>query len=378
MKKEIKISLLSVLCGVCAAAFSPAFAAPAVRSLGGAGTYSGVTSATAAKTNGAAAKTVRASAVRNTAANLGSVKTTTGSTSTRAASTPRLSIGKYLGGAVTAGGSTISKGDSVSGELAGNVDNLNQAIEVLQKQIVDLHQSFVAAADDENNAGFIIADDEPGKDGFKFELSVPTLVDHIKDDLSGQLGADVEMRHDTATGYIQYKDAEGNWVDLVVIPEMAGLDEMAASLADLESRLNNIVIPDVSGFLTADDLTDMENRLGKVESAVAGELQTEAKTIVAAINELKGKADAALTEENLDTLNQAVQSLDGEMEGLVGVVLGTESTGGLVGAVQEMGDALEGKIPKPSAGCGQDMICVLTYDGAEYKWVELQLPVEPK
>lgn len=373
MKKEIKISLLSLLCGVCAATFSPAFAAPAVRSLGGAGTYSGVSSATAAKANGASstgAKTVRASAVRSTAANLGSVKSgASDTTSTRVASTPRLSIGKYLGGAVTAGGSTISKGEGTNGELAGSVDSLHSAIEILQHQIRGLHQSIVDAADDEANAGFVIAKDKVGANNFVFELSVPTLVEHIKDDLSGQLAGNVEMQYNTETGYIQYKDAEGEWVDLITVPETGDLDEMAAKLSELEEKLNDVMIPGL-----AEGLAEMEDRLAGVESAVAGELQTEAKSIVAAINELKAKADNAMTSENLETLNK-------DMDALTDVVLGTDATAGLVGSVgaltesiKTVEDALEGKISNPGACDGISGICVLTYNGTEYKWIELQMP----
>lgn len=391
MKKQIKISLLSLVCGLCTATFSPAFGAPAVRSLGGAGTYAGVSSASAAKTSGAsAAKSVRASAVRNTAANLGSVKSTaTSASSTRSAATPRLSIGKYLGGAVSVGGSTISKGEA-GGELAGNVDDLQFAVDVLQKQIVDLHQSFVAAADDENNAGFVIADDEPGKDGFKFELSVPTLVEHIKDDLSGQLAGNVEMQYDTETGYIQYKDAEGKWVDLIIVPETGDLVEMAEKLTKLEEQINEKVIPAVSGFATKEelqavseaipDVSGLDARVDDVEAAVSLDgLQTEAKTIVGALNEIKAKADGALTSENLGQLNQ-------DVSGLKDMVLGTDATDGLldtVGALSQdmtdISDALDGKIPVPSVACsGGSGICVLTVKGNSYEWVELELPDTPK
>lgn len=385
MKKQIKISLLSLVCGLCTATFSPAFGAPAVRSLGGAGTYTGVSSATAAKTSGAsAAKSVRASAVRNTAANLGSVKSTaTSASSTRSAATPRLSIGKYLGGAVSVGGSTISKGEA-GGELAGSVDDLQGAVEVLQKQILDLHQSFVMAADDKDNAGFVVADDEPGKDGFKFELNVPKLVEHIKDDLSDQLGGNVDMRYDEESGYVQYKDAQGAWQDLSTVNTMAGLDELAADLVDLETRINNLNIPVVSG---------LDARVSAVEGMLAGDLQTQAQTIVAAINEVKAKADGALTSENLDQLNQDVGQLNQDVSGLKDMVLGTNTTDGLVNTVgalsqdmtdisqdmTDISDALDGKIPVPSVACsGGSGICVLTVKGNSYEWVELELPDTPK
>lgn len=396
MNKQIKISLLSLVCGLCAATFSPAFGAPAVRSLGGAGTYTGVSSATAAKTSGApAAKSVRASAVRNTAANLGSVKSVgTSTSSTRSAATPRLSIGKYLGGAVT--GTTITKGDSsTGGELAGSVDNLQGAVEVLQQKIENIHNDFQAAASGDNS-NFIKTTGAAGGDKFSFELNVPALVEYVKKDLSNQLGGNVEMRYDDATGYIQYKDAQGIWQNLVTVSTKAALDEMAAELENLEKQINEKVIPDVSGFATKEelqavseaipDVSGLDSRVGAVEAAVSLDgLQTEAQTIVGAINEIKAKADGALTDENLEQLNK-------DVDGLTDAVLGTDGTSGLVGAVgtltqdvqdvtaevQEMSTELDGKIPVPSAACAATSgICVLTVDGEGYKWIELQMPTNP-
>ena len=113
MKKELKISIMTVACVLCAAVVMPAFSASSVRSLGGAGTYAGTASAAAAKTNGESAgdavSSVRAGSLRvNNAAGA------TRSGSTRAATTPRLSIGKYLSGS-----SALSGGSSVSGSHAG-------------------------------------------------------------------------------------------------------------------------------------------------------------------------------------------------------------------------------------------------------------------
>ena len=117
MKKELKISIMSVACVLCATVVIPAFSASSVRSLGGAGTYSGASSAAAAKSDGTvdsgAINSVRAGSMRvNNVA--GATSGATRSGSTRAATTPRLSIGKYLSGS-----SAISGGASVSGSHAG-------------------------------------------------------------------------------------------------------------------------------------------------------------------------------------------------------------------------------------------------------------------
>ena len=88
MKNELKISTLSIVCVLCTAMAMPSFGAPAVRSLGGAGTYSSASSAasTGSKSTSTAKSTVRGGSMR-----VGDEKPTT-STSTRAAASPRLSI----------------------------------------------------------------------------------------------------------------------------------------------------------------------------------------------------------------------------------------------------------------------------------------------
>ena len=117
MKNELKISALSIVCVLCASVSLSAGAASSVRSLGGAGTYNGASSAVAAKTGdgssaAGAIDAVRAGSVRVNNVAAGSGAGRTGVTRTNTA--PRLSIGKYL-----AGSSAVSGGSSVSGSHAG-------------------------------------------------------------------------------------------------------------------------------------------------------------------------------------------------------------------------------------------------------------------
>lgn len=130
MKNKLKISTLSIVCALCTTVTGTAFGASSVRSLGGAGTYNGASSAAAAKSDGGAINSVRAGSMRvNNVAGATSGATRAGST--RAATTPRLSIGKYLSGS-----SAISGGSSVSGSSkpgAGNSgSDLRERVEELE------------------------------------------------------------------------------------------------------------------------------------------------------------------------------------------------------------------------------------------------------
>ena len=79
MKNELKISTLSIACVLCTAMAMPSFGAPAVRSLGGAGTYSSASSAasTGSKSASTAKSTVRGGSMR-----VGDAKPTTSTSST--------------------------------------------------------------------------------------------------------------------------------------------------------------------------------------------------------------------------------------------------------------------------------------------------------
>ena len=155
MKHELKISRLAVVCVLCAAV-SGAYGASSVRSLGGSGTYTSAAAAAADGNSGGAAsvrggslRVTPSSGVSGTTTNISAGNTTGG----RVATSPRLSIGHYLGGGtsvsggssirpITPGGSTSGGGSSSGGSggvssddldaLRGQVDQLERDIEGLR------------------------------------------------------------------------------------------------------------------------------------------------------------------------------------------------------------------------------------------------------
>ena len=107
MNNRVVASVLTILCVLCGGWVSGAVAAPSVRALGGAGTYTGTTSAVSAKANGTTTTSARAGSVRVTPAVKVSSSTTPRSSNTEtkasASDDQRMSIGKYLGPSVTGG-----------------------------------------------------------------------------------------------------------------------------------------------------------------------------------------------------------------------------------------------------------------------------------
>ena len=111
MKTRFNILSASLVGIVCASIMTPLYAASSVRSLGGAGTYTGTSSVranVASETSGSAISTARAGSLRvNNTAGTRSTNASLRTPSTRSSTAPRLSIGKYLAGSsALAGGSS--------------------------------------------------------------------------------------------------------------------------------------------------------------------------------------------------------------------------------------------------------------------------------
>lgn len=241
MKNELKISTLAIVCVLCTAV-SAAYGASSVRTLGGSGTYSSASSASAANTSSASSASTSSSSraatrggsvrVTPTSGKTGSSTTVSaGATTGRVATTPRLSIGKYLGGTTSvSGGSSLrpqtpsSGGSSSSGgmdgetaaELRMEVDQLHRDVEGLmdkdlafEEQLTD-KQDTLTPTDD----GFVIIENN--------EIFVD--VDGLKDALevtAGQDGREVEIGSNAESLLWRYV-GDSDWQVLISKAEITG------------------------------------------------------------------------------------------------------------------------------------------------------------
>ena len=236
MKKDLKISRLAIICVLCTAV-SGAYGASSVRNLGGSGTYTSVSSAASAGTDGASS--VRGGSLRVTpsAGQSGSSTTiNTGTTTTgRVATSPRLSIGHYLGGATSvSGGSSLrpqtpgssSGGSSSGGDISGgDLAGLRDQIDQLGRDVEDLR-----TADDNINDALSDKQDTlyPGEDGFIIiddntnEIFVD--VDALEQELemvAGQDGREVELGSDDTDLLWRYV-GDPEWNILISKAEITG------------------------------------------------------------------------------------------------------------------------------------------------------------
>ena len=276
MKNELKISTLSIACVLCTAMAMPSFGAPAVRSLGGAGTYSSASSAasTGSKSASAAKSTVRGGSMR-----VGDT-TTTSSTSTRAAASPRLSIGKYL-----ASSSATSGKPSGGGNLgqAGHESSWKPRVEALEAVLglPDLDDGLVVDVkqlqedlNDMTDGGYRISvEEEDGKltisqgdkevwaGGFASFEGLKALQDAL-DALTGRASANETAIATLETGLESLK----NTVD--------GLGDIASGdllnrVAGLESTVRGLQSGGASGETVTQLQEDVEGLSSQVESVVA-------------------------------------------------------------------------------------------------------------
>ena len=373
MKHNLGISTVAIVCVLCTAV-SGAYGASSVRSLGGSGTYTSASNAAAAADSNGSASSIRGGSVRvNPTSGVSGTSTTIEAgttTSGRVATTPRLSIGHYLGGATSvSGGSSLrpttpsggtsgggSTGGDVSGDdfagLQGRVDQLERDYNDLQG-VTDGLTDQIATKQDvlvPGNDGYIIIDNN------EIFVDVDALEGALET-VAGKDGREVELGSNDTHLLWRYV-GESGWRDLIAIADITGpqgpqgekgekgepgdaanLDAystteqmnqaISAAIAGLATTYATKA--ELAGYATSEDLT---RGLQNTESKFYPKEQTYTKTevdqnIAAAIagdsSALDAKADKTYVDEQLATkadktelanyaTTESVTALDSEVD----------------------------------------------------------------
>lgn len=251
MKNELKISTVSIVCVLCASVVSGANAASSVRSLGGAGTYSSAASASQSGTSTGVARAGSVRVVPTTGKTTAVKPANSPSTSAgRVAASPRLSLGKYLGGhtAISGGSSTRPGGGTGGGSTGGGTIDpglaaeLNNRVNVLEDTVSDL-KDLPETKQDKLTAGNYITIDESGE----VFLDVDAL------------GADTTAS--VANGKLMLSIAGGAPIELVQLSDLLSADDMNAVIDDaLEAK----------GFVTQTALDDVVSDVTENATAISG------------------------------------------------------------------------------------------------------------
>ena len=342
MRKELKISTLSIICVLCTAMVTPSFGASTVRTLGGNGTYVGTSSATTAKKSGAT--TARAGSVRVTpSANKATTAKPEGAATTgRLATSPRLSIGKYLGGstAVSGGSSTRPGGGSTGGtsggmdagmasQLRADVDRLLGDVEDLKGADVDIKDTLVEKQNvlAPKQDGYVLLDPQTN------EIAVD--VESLKSDLSGADGREVEIGSNDTHLLWRYSSGDDTaWRELIAKAELIGGTGVQGPKGDkgdkgdkgepgdsVDTALLNQIIADAiaqAGVAMKSDLANYATaqQMADAESAIKT-LQDADKAINEAIAGLQGSAvTGEKLQEELDKLSAVDAGLQSSIDAL--------------------------------------------------------------
>ena len=287
MKYETKISTISIVCALCATVSMPAFSAPVVRSLGGAGTYNGTSSAASGDV-----AAVRGGALRvNNTASSANKKSTGVKSGSRAAATPRLSIGKYLGGSTTVKNNTLGNGGMDNSLSGGGNGNLQERIRVLE--------AFMGYAE---NGDTIPEQME------ELRVDVEQLAEDLKKLSSGEV---VDVTY--ADGVLTVVKAEGEPIEYPLSDLTEGLATKSA-VGALEAALD-----------------DLQKRMPAIgESLVTEQRLEDLKTVLEqAIDAKQDSGDYASAAE-LKALAQEVEKLQPGSAGGVDVVALQEQVNNIV------------------------------------------------
>ena len=310
------------------AAVSGAYGASSVRSLGGSGTYTSAAAAAADGNSGGAAsvrggslRVTPSSGVSGTTTNISAGNTTGG----RVATSPRLSIGHYLGGGtsvsggssirpITPGGSTSGGGSSSGGSggvssddldaLRGQVDQLERDIEGLRTADDNFSDALLDKQDvlTPGDDGYIIIDENTNE----IFVDVDALQGALET-VAGEDGREVELGSNDTHLLWRYV-GESGWRDLIAIADITGPQGPQGErgepgeAANLEAystteEMNQAIRAAVDGlagtYATKTELTNVSSAVdalsGKIGNTAMG---TTANTVTGAIAELAGDADS--------------------------------------------------------------------------------------
>lgn len=315
MKRDLKTSTLAIICVLCTAAVSGAYGASSVRSLGGAGTYTSASSAAAAGSGSTSSTaSVRGGSVRvNPASGVSGTSTTIEAgttTSGRVATTPRLSIGHYLGGGTSvSGGSSLrpqTPGSSGGGSSTGGGGSMDPDIASELRQEVDqLHRDMedLRDADDTITDALLDKQDKiyPGEDGYividdmtnEIFVDVDALEGAL-DLVAGQDGREVELgSNDTDLLWRYSGDGDNDWRVLISKSEITGPQgekgepgeaadlEAYSTTEEMNLAISNAITNLANTYVSQTDFQKLEREVAAKANTVDVNAQLDTKANVA-------------------------------------------------------------------------------------------------
>lgn len=244
-KHSLNISVVSILCVLCAVSIGDAFAAGSVRALGGTGTYDGTSAAATATTATRGATATRAGSLRVSPSTTRSVSTAT-RTNANGTTTPteRLSIGKYLGGA-TSVSTTGSSGSDGSSATAGEIRQIKEDIQTLFNTTQTLDGDVTSLENEKQ-------DKLTANDGIVQIVGdvISINMTNLGDELEGMFvkGTDLEIRYDGTSNLEWQYAGTGDWTKLMNLNDLTGT---YVTTEQLNNKIEELALEGLATRVTA-------------------------------------------------------------------------------------------------------------------------------
>ena len=214
-----------------------------------------------------------------------------------------------------------------------------------------------------------------------------TELNKTSETLFPTVAATYKIAQDEAAAATADIDADISALEGRVTTAEGEIDTLETGLAEKASQAD---VTALTGRVTAN-----ETSIGKINTSIGaintkigeGDLQTTAKTIVSAINELKTKTDGAPTEGNLQEINNKITTIEGNITNITADVekkadkattLAGYGIGDAYTKTETEGKIIELAVPQPTEDCiAESGLCVLSVgtDG-QFKWVNVTSPIE--
>ena len=399
MREGIKTSLLSILC---VAATSVAFAAPTVRMVGGNGTYESAAAATAASRAGSLRATggyirptattggATLSAATTTAATTGTATTAGGTATNRVASSPRLSIGKYIGAPKSISSSGAGTGNDLTARVKQLEDDYNRLDGVVDgKQDALQDSTYITVQGDEVILNLDkVREDlniEPGSDReIEFSDNETGLYwNYVDDATDHEVITWAELRERLGTGDVDEKISDAiDDIKEEIAAKYVPLDQTAANAGKVlvvnDAGIvtpTEIDIPSADDYYTKDNVDDIVDDLADEiageyvpldqTTANAGKVLVVGDDGIVAPSELDIDASGKLDKDQGDTNAGKVLVVgnDGIVAPSDASIATTDDIEEILDELDDVGNELDKKLDKDQGDTNAGKVLVVGNDG---------------
>lgn len=256
MKKHTpRISVVSILCMLCALHAGNTWAAGSVRTLGGAGTFNGTSAAATRAGTVSRAGSLRISPSKTRSVSAGIRTNSDGTT----APTERLSIGKFLNGA-TSISTTSASSAAAAAETANEISNINNQISDIYNTIQTIEGNITNLENTKQDS--LTAGDYITIENDEVSLDLTELEEYLTEHLN--LPNPIDIQYDDTEDVLKWTKDGTTWTTLLDIADLMG---DYVSVTELQETVATLATKTALETLT-ERVTTAENTITELQTAI--------------------------------------------------------------------------------------------------------------